>query len=314
MRYMFTMMNTARIGVGVEGLAIGERAYQLAASYALERRQGRAIGADNSETSLIVEHPDIRRSLMTMRSYIEAIRCLLYTTAAAADIEAHGESEEDRARAADRVALMTPMCKAWSTDLGVDLASMGLQVHGGMGYVEEAGAAQHFRDIRIAPIYEGTNGIQAIDLVMRKIPLRDGAVVTELLDEIRTIFPELDGAEALSGLRAPLEAAVATLERTTSHLLGRLAEGAYNDALAGATPYLRMFGQTIGGWLMARSAVAAQNMLDGGQGDTEFLEAKLVTTRFYCTQLLPQVQGLADATIAPVDDLFAIEAEYLLAR
>ena len=209
---------------------------------------------------------------------------------------------------------MTPMCKAWSTDLGVEIASLGLQVHGGMGYVEETGAAQFFRDIRIAPIYEGTNGIQAIDLVMRKLPLRDGAVVAELLEEMRTLFPDLDGTAGLEVLRPPLEEAVDAVEATTRHLLGRLAEGAYNDALAGATPYLRMLGQTVGGWLMAKSALAARQLLDTGQGDTAYLEAKLVTTRFYCTQLLPQALGMAASVVSPVDDLFAIDTDRLVSR
>jgi alkylation response protein AidB-like acyl-CoA dehydrogenase len=313
MRYMFTMMNAARIGVGVEGLSIGERAYQKAVEYSLERRQGRAIGADKGETSLIFEHPDIRRSLLTMRAYVEAMRCLLYTTAGQVDLQNHGESEEERTKAGERVALMTPMCKAWSTDIGNDVASTGVQVHGGMGYIEETGAAQYFRDIRIAPIYEGTNGIQAIDLVLRKLPMRDGQVVADLVAEMRGTVSELEGTEGLEALAAPLAAAIDTSESTTRHLLGRLADGAYNDALSGATPFLRIISQTAAGWLMARSALAAKRLLDAGHGDADFLGAKLVSTRFFVTQLLPQIQGLAAAVTAPVDDLFAIDAEAMVA-
>ena len=172
MRYMFTMMNNARIGVAMEGLAISERVYQQALEFAAVRKQGTAIGATSE--SPIIEHPDVRRMLLTMKAYVEAMRGLLYTCAEAFDRERHAESAEEREAAGDLVALLTPISKAWSTDLGVELSSLGIQVHGGMGYVEETGVAQFYRDSRIAPIYEGTNGIQAIDLVLRKLPLRQG--------------------------------------------------------------------------------------------------------------------------------------------
>jgi 3-(methylthio)propanoyl-CoA dehydrogenase len=310
MRYMFTMMNAARLAVGVEGLAIAERAYQQAVTYALDRRQGRAIGADPGESSLIVDHPDIRRSLMTMRAHIEAMRSMLYSVAATSDLERHAGSEHERTAAGERVALLTPVAKAWSTDVGVEMASLGVQVHGGMGYVEETGAAQHYRDIRIAPIYEGTNGIQAIDLVLRKLPLRDGAVARELFAEIRATVEALDAD--LAPLAAPLAEALVSLETASDHVLATLADGRYNDALAGATPYLRMFGLTVGGWYMARSALAARALL--GAGDDPFLAAKLVTARFYCTQVLPQAGGLLGAVTSPADDLMALEADALTLR
>ena len=277
MKYMFTMMNTARVGVGIEGLAIGERAYQKAVAYALERRQGRAIGAPKTESSLIVEHPDVRRMLMTMRATVEATRCLIYQTAAYADREQHADNADDRRKAGERVALLTPIAKAWPTDMGVEIASLGVQVHGGMGFIEETGAAQYYRDARIAPIYEGTNGIQAIDLVLRKLPLRDGAVVTELLEDIAAA---VDGAaESHPRLSGAVGAALDELRSATAHLGDRLAEGAYDDALAGATPYLRMFGLTLGGWLMLRSAMA----LDAEE--EAFSAAKRATAEFYCLQV-----------------------------
>jgi 3-(methylthio)propanoyl-CoA dehydrogenase len=310
MRYMFTMMNAARLAVGVEGLAIAERAYQQAVSYALDRRQGRAIGADPGDSSLIVDHPDIRRSLMTMRAHIEAMRSLLYSVAATSDLERHADSEQERISAAERVALLTPVAKAWSTDVGVEMASLGVQIHGGMGYVEETGAAQHYRDIRIAPIYEGTNGIQAIDLVLRKLPLRDGAVARELFAEMRTTVAALD--TDLVPLAAPLAGALDTLEAASDHLLNTLGEGRYNDALAGATPYLRMFGLTVGGWFMARSALTARSLL--GRGDDPFLAAKLVTARFYCTQTLPQAEGLLGAVTSLADDLMVLDPGVLALR
>jgi alkylation response protein AidB-like acyl-CoA dehydrogenase len=308
MGYMFTMMNTARIGVGVEGLALGERAYQKALSYSLERRQGRAVGAPATETSLIVEHPDVRRMLMTMRAYNEAMRAVLYTTAASADHAAHAESAAERERAHNRVALMTPVAKAWCTDLGVELASIGVQVHGGMGYVEETGAAQFYRDARISPIYEGTNGIQSIDLVLRKLPLEDGAAVTALFGDMSATIAELAADATLADLAAPLERATAVLGEATTFLGSKLVSGEYNDALAGATPYLRMFGQVVGGWLMARAALAASS---GVGADRPFMDAKLATTRFYITQLLPQALGLLPAVTAGAGPLFEIDPETL---
>jgi 3-(methylthio)propanoyl-CoA dehydrogenase len=247
---------------------------------------------------------------MTMRAHIEAMRSMLYSVAATSDEERHAGSDGRAHRRRERVALLTPVTKAWSTDVGVEMASLGVQVHGGMGYVEETGAAQHYRDIRIAPIYEGTNGIQAIDLVLRKLPLRDGAVARELFAEIRATVEALDAD--LAPLAAPLAEALVSLETASDHVLATLADGRYNDALAGATPYLRMFGLTVGGWYMARSALAARALL--GAGDDPFLAAKLVTARFYCTQVLPQAGGLLGAVTSPADDLMALEADALTLR
>jgi len=294
MRNMFTMMNAARIGVGMEGLALSERAYQHALAFARERVQGRPIGARSTDSVAIVEHPDVRRMLLTMKASTEAMRCLLYFAGRTADLTFSSESEEVRERESKRLALLTPIVKAWMTDLGVEMTSLGIQVHGGMGYVEETGAAQYFRDSRIAPIYEGTNGIQAIDLVLRKVPVDNGAVVQELITEMAAVVSELETHDDLARFSQELGGAVRGLAETSTWLGERLTVGEIDDALAGATPYLTQFGTVIGGWLMARSALAAK------EGPTDhsqtFLADKINTARFYGEHLLPQANGLV-ATI-----------------
>jgi alkylation response protein AidB-like acyl-CoA dehydrogenase len=308
MRYMFTMMNNARVSVGVEGLSLAERAYQQAVAFARERRQGRAPGAPPGTSSPIIEHPDVRRMLLTMRATTEAMRALAYLNAEAMDLARHHPDDEVRARAQERADLLTPVTKGWSTDMGVEVTSLAIQVHGGMGYVEETGVAQHFRDARIAPIYEGTNGIQAMDLVGRKLPIRMGGAVADLLGEMAGLADELTGD--LAAVRAPLADAVAALREATDWLLANGLEQPV-DALAGATPYLRMFGIVTGGWLLARSAVAASELLAGGDGDAAFLADKVVTARFYADQLLPAARGLLPAVTARAGDLFAIPGDRL---
>ena len=305
MRYMFKMMNNARVSVGVSGLSLGERAYQQAVAYAQERRQGRAPGAPKGESSPIVDHPDVRRMLLTMRAQIEALRCLAYLNAESLDLATNHPDEETRTRGQERADLLTPITKGWGTDLGVELTSLGLQVHGGMGYIEETGAAQHYRDIRIAPIYEGTNGIQAMNMVGRKLPMRAGGVIADHLAAIEATAAELAGGdEDLAAIGKRLADAHSALKETTDWLLANgLADP--NNALAGASPYLRMCGIVTGGWLLARSAQAARRLLEAGEGDADFLEQKLVTARFYADQLLPQAAGLAPAVTAGPNDLLA---------
>jgi len=305
MRYMFTMMNSARIGVGVEGLAITERVYQQSVAYALERVQGREVGAPPTQSTPIVRHPDVRRMLMTMRAYREALRGLLYLTARYLDEERHADTPEERKQAGEMVALLTPITKAWSTDVGVEMASLGIQVHGGVGYIEETGAAQHYRDVRIAPIYEGTNGIQAIDLVMRKLPMGGGEVVERLIAQIDETAAELRQTPALEDFAACLDDGVEAVSEAVDILLSRL-QGSPNDALAGATPFLRLFGTVIGGWLLGKAALAAQRQLAAGSGDSPFLEAKIATARFYGEQILPSALGLVDSVKATSEVLFAI--------
>jgi len=307
MRYMFTMMNNARLSVGLEGLAIGERAYQQAVAYASERRQGRAPGA--TADSAIIDHADVRRMLLTMKSQIEALRCITYLNAESIDLAKRAPDESLRQARQELADLLTPISKGWGTDLGVQLASIAVQVHGGMGYIEETGVAQHYRDIRIAPIYEGTNGIQAMDLVGRKLPMRTGGVIADFLAAIDATASEAtaEGGD-LAELGGQLSDALVTLRQTTEWLLtnGRTDP---NNALAGASPYLEMLGIVTGGWLLTRSALAAASLRAGG-GDRDgfsddFLAQKLVTARFYATQLLPRAAGLASAATAGPTDLFA---------
>ena len=311
MRYMFTMMNSARLSVGLEGLALAERAYQDALQYAQERRQGTAPGAPAGESSLIIDHPDVRRMLLTMKAYIEAMRSLIYLTAARMDVALSHPEAEVRQASSERVDLLIPICKAWSTDLGVEVTSLAIQVYGGMGYVEESGVPQHFRDARITPIYEGTNGIQAMDLVGRKLPMRAGGVVQDFLDDVADVVTELDKAgPALASIGANLADALAVLTETTTWLMEHGMADVRN-ALAGATPYLRMFSLVTGGWLMARQALAAQTHLEAGTGDGDVMAAKVVTARFFAEQLLPGVKGLQAPVTAGFADLFAIDPAHL---
>lgn len=302
MRNMFTMMNAARVGVGMEGLALSERAYQHALAYAHDRVQGRPIGAATKESVAIVEHPDVRRMLLTMKANTEAMRCLLYVTARSGDFMLHAETEEVRDTESKRLALLTPIVKAWMTDLGVEMTSLGIQVHGGMGYVEETGAAQYFRDARIAPIYEGTNGIQAIDLVLRKLPVDDGAVVEALITEMTGVLDDMSDYDDLAEFRDQLTTAIQGLADTSAWLGNRLAAGEIDDALAGATPYLTQFGTVLGGWLMALSAVAAKQ--EPAEFTQKFLDQKVTTARFYGEHLLPRANGLIE-TIKGGNELLA---------
>jgi alkylation response protein AidB-like acyl-CoA dehydrogenase len=293
MRNMFTMMNPARIGVGMEGVAIAERAYQRALAYAQQRVQGRPIGSESKERVQIIEHPDVRRMLLTMKAYVEAMRALLYVVAAEADHCFHDESEEQREKSANRLAVLTPVVKAWCTDVGVEMASMGIQVHGGAGYIEETGAAQHLRDSRIAPIYEGTNGIQAVDLVLRKLPLEGGEVVTSLITEMADVLTSMNAHEELALFRDRLTTSIQALAESSAWLGERLVQGDVQSALAGASPYLRQLGTVTGGWLMARSAIAA--LEHPADVSDEFVIEKVITARFYGEQLLPLADGLTAA-------------------
>ncbi|MYB11557.1 MAG: acyl-CoA dehydrogenase [Acidimicrobiia bacterium] len=278
MRLMFTMMNKARMLVGLEGLAVAERAYQQAAAFAADRRQGRRADTEPGVQAPIVQHPDVRRMLLDMRARTEAMRGLLLLNAAAADRAAGHPDPDQRQQALQRAELLTPVSKAWCTDQGVEVASLGIQVHGGMGYIEETGAAQHWRDSRIAPIYEGTNGIQAIDLVGRKLPMADGAPLTSLLEEMTGLDKNLDQAVA----------AVADSVRW-------LGEHPGDDALAGATPFLQMLGLTIGGWVMAQTWEAAQRLESAEPQRAEFWRAKQTSSRFYLDQILPTAPALQSA-------------------
>jgi 3-(methylthio)propanoyl-CoA dehydrogenase len=299
MRAMFTMMNHARINVGLQGVAIAERAYQGALAFARERVQGKRI----------IEHPDVRRMLMTMKSTTEAIRALTYLNAAAVD-RAHGETDPEAKRDAQALAdLLTPVTKAYATDMGVELSSLAVQVFGGMGFVEETGAAQHLRDARIAPIYEGTNGIQALDLVNRKLP--QGRWKT-LFAEMRAFIRALPVDGDLGASKPYLDDGLAALENATVWLVGNHGEG-FVDAAAGATPYLRMFGIVAGGWLLAKQAVGASERLAAGHGDPAFLQAKIATARFFAEQVVPQGTALLGPVTRGGAMLFALSEEQFAA-
>mgnify|MGYP003975934433 FL=1 len=312
MRCMFTMMNTARLSVGIEGLAIAEGAYQHAVAYALERRQGRAIGATEPGASAIVEHADVRRMLMTMKAQIDAMRALCYVNGQALDLARNDEDEERRAWYGQLAELLTPLSKAWSTDLGCEVASLGVQIHGGMGFIEETGAAQYYRDARIAPIYEGTNGIQALDLVMRKLTMAGGDVVRRYLGEMRGLDQDLaQGGAAFAKMRTNLTSALDGLEEASRWLLESMASDP-NAVAAGATPYLRMFGMTVGGYLLAKGALAAAALADQPGADTPFLAGRVATARFFGEQILPQAPALLAAITAGAEPLYAIPPEQLV--
>ena len=312
MRCMFTMMNTARLSVGVEGLAIAEAAYQHAVAYALDRRQGKAIGATEPGPAAIVEHADVRRMLMTMKAQIDAMRALCYVNAQALDLARHHEDAEQRAWQGQLAELLTPLSKAWCTDLGCEIASLGVQIHGGMGFIEETGAAQYYRDARIAPIYEGTNGIQALDLVMRKLSMEGGEVVRRYLGEMRGLDAALaHGGDDFAKTRANFNAALDSLEAASRWLLEAMAADP-NAAAAGATPYLRMFGLTVGGYLIAKGGLAAAAQAGEAGADVPFLAGRMATARFYGEQLLPQAPALLPSIIAGSAPLYAIAPDQLV--
>jgi hypothetical protein len=292
---MFTMMNAARLQVGVEGVAIAERAYQQALAFARERRQGRSVWTGEYPAP-IVDHPDVRRMLALMKARIEAARGLCLATGVAADLARAGD---ERARL--REELFTPIAKAWSTDMGVEVASLGVQMHGGMGYIEETGAAQHYRDARITPIYEGTNGIQAIDLVGRKLALADGAALSDLFADIRATIAAID---TLPGVAARLSDAVVAAETATAWL--RETQRA-NPAspLAGATPCLTLLGDTIGGWMLAKGALAAARSRDSSS------PTRAALARFYAGHVLARTPGIAAAAMAGDDDLRSLTPDVL---
>ncbi|WP_373086914.1 acyl-CoA dehydrogenase, partial [Sneathiella sp.] len=311
MACMFTMMNSARLNVGVQGLAIAERAYQQAVDYARDRRQGQAPDMPKSEMTTIVHHADVRRMLMTMRANIEAMRCLIYLNGECLD-KAHNHPDEDvRTNSMGMAELLTPLSKAWSTDLGVEMASLAVQVHGGMGFIEETGVGQYYRDARILPIYEGTNGIQALDLVGRKLSLQGGAPVRQLFADMEQTIDQLrqDGDD-LAAVSRQLSLSLGALKEATDWLYSN-APNDPNAAPAGATPYLRMFATTVGGYLLAKSALKARKMISAGGGDTDFLEAKIITCRFFAAQILPSATALLAAVTDGPETLFAIAEERL---
>jgi alkylation response protein AidB-like acyl-CoA dehydrogenase len=289
---MFTMMNNARLNVGMQGVAIAGQATQQAVSYAQERRQGRASGSALGDMSPIILHPDVQRMLMTMRALTFAARAICLMTAEAIDRAKRESDREWRKKADERAGLLTPLAKAFSTDIGNEVASLGVQVHGGMGFIEETGAAQLMRDIRIAAIYEGTNGIQAIDLVQRKLPLSGGEAIRAEIADMRSIIAELGiiDAEAFGKMATRLAEAVEALEHATDFMLARLQPNP-DDALAGASAYLRLFGYARGGTALARGALVAHRLMSMGES-TPMLGARIAVARFFAEHIAVGASGL----------------------
>jgi alkylation response protein AidB-like acyl-CoA dehydrogenase len=313
LEYMFIMMNAARLSVGLEGVAIAERAYQRALAWSRERLQGKPVGGDKAvKTAPIVQHPDVKRMLLTMKSTTEATRALAYWTSAILDRARKSTDEAERRENQALVDLLIPVVKGWSTENGIEVASLGIQVHGGMGFIEETGAAQHLRDARITTIYEGTTGIQANDLVGRKVGREQGKTAFALIARMEATARELPAAKNvhLSAICDRLTSALASLKEATQWIAQAYATNPAAVA-AGSVYYLKLLGITSGGWMMARAAQAAAKSLEAGQGDAAYLRGKLLTARFYADHILPQAMGLAAVTMRGSDSVLAVEEALL---
>jgi len=307
LNYMFTTINEARIRAGGHGLACTSGALQGASQYARDRVQGRPVGMTKEEAkdSSIIDHADVRRTLMTIKSYLDAMRYMNYDNHLMLDLEYFAEGElKDFGK--ERCGILTPITKAWISDLSVELTSMAIQVYGGMGYVEETGIAQYFRDARIAPIYAGTNGIQAEDLVFRKITLNDGKAVESLLKEMRTNISSMKEHENLEPLSEILERHVAEIEEATQYLLKELGKGNLAGVSASGTAYLKMFGQVLGGHYMGKAAVTAtKNLLED---NAEFYNDKITLSKFYIEQLLPLASSYFSSVMLGKENLYSIDS------
>jgi alkylation response protein AidB-like acyl-CoA dehydrogenase len=308
---MFIMMNAARFGVGLEGVAIAERAFQRALAFSKERLQGRDLAA-GGKTVPIIRHPDVRRMLMLMKSQTEAMRSLAYVVAAALDFANRDPDAERRKTHQAFVDLMIPIVKGWSTETGIEIASLGVQVHGGMGFVEETGAAQYLRDARITTIYEGTTGIQAMDLVGRKIAREGGATAKAWLGELKAFDAELarSGNADIQSLRAQLAAGAQALGDCVQFIVSEKNPLA---AFAGAVPFLKLAGIVAGGWQMARAAVISERKVGQGSGEASFLKAKIATARFYGDHVLVQAPGLRDTVVKGAAGVMALGEDQFLA-
>ena len=315
LRAMFTMMNGARLGVGMQGLGLAEVSRQNAAAYARERLQGRALtGPANpqEEADPIVVHPDVRRMLMTMKAYTEGMRALSYWTSMQLDLEHRLPDAEGRAEAADLLALMTPVVKAFLTDVGFEVTNLALQCYGGHGYIREFGVEQFVRDARIAQIYEGTNGVQAMDLLGRKVPEGDGRLVKRwfALAQADVERALVGGDDVLRALAGSLATAMQALHATTTDVMSRARRNP-NEIGAAAVDYLRLFGLVATGWMWLRMAETARRQLAAGEGDAPFLEAKVTTARFYAERLLPQARSLQATIAAGAETMMALDAAML---
>ncbi len=312
LEYMFIMMNAARFSVGLEGIGLSERAYQLALGYARERIQGTELGARSREKVAIVRHPDVRRMLMLMKSRTEAMRALACVVAAATDTARCHPEAERRAQSQAFVDLMIPIVKGWSTESAIEIASLGVQVHGGMGYVEETGAAQLLRDVRITTIYEGTTGIQGADLIGRKVARDGGEALRAVIAEMREVGAQLEQerSDTLSAVAARLRDGIGALEQAAQFVVTTY-RADVRKASVGAVPFLELFGVVAGGWQSARAALVAHRHLAAGRGDAGFLRAKLGTARFYADHVLVRAPGLARTVVSGAEGALALEDDQL---
>jgi len=304
MMAMFTMMNDARLAVGSQGVALSERAFQMALEYANERVQGMSL--KTRDLSPIIEHPDVRRMLMTIKSTTEAVRAIAYFNAKSLDLALHHSDEKTAEKYRGLADLMTPLSKAYGSDLGIENSSLAMQIFGGMGYIEETGIAQVYRDARINAIYEGTNGIQAMDLVGRKLSIDNGKHWRALHDEMSKFAKMLPETEEFSVIKRNLSKITAMSKECAEWLLSQHNESITNT-MAGSVPYLRMLSTAVGCYLMAKGALSARNRLDDGDSDKEFLEGKIITSRYYAEQIVPTVLGLAEAIKAGDELFYAID-------
>jgi len=309
LEYMFIMMNAARFAVGMEGLALSERAYQQALGYAKERVQSRDLSGGGKAVP-IIRHPDVRRMLMSMKAQVEAMRALAYVVAGAMDAAHRHPDKEERAKTQAFVDLMIPVVKGWSTETGIEVASTGIQVHGGMGFIEETGAAQHLRDARITTIYEGTTGIQANDLVGRKIARESGQTAKEVLKAMRAVEAALGkaGGDDFIAMRTSFSAGITATAECIDWIVANY--GADVKAVhAGAVPFLKLLGIVSGGWQMARAALVAQKRLAEGKGEKAFYEAKIKTARFYADHVMTQAPALKNTIVNGAAGVMALAEE-----
>jgi alkylation response protein AidB-like acyl-CoA dehydrogenase len=312
LEYMFIMMNAARLSVGLEGVAIGERAYQRALAWSRERLQGKPAGVKGAKTSPIIQHPDVKRMLLTMKSTTEAMRSLAYWVSALLDRARKHPDENERGRAQAMVDLLIPVVKGWSTEMGIEIASLGVQVHGGMGFIEETGAAQHLRDARITTIYEGTTGIQANDLVGRKMGREEGRTALALIAEVDKLVPRL-AASPDANLKAIGDAlgAANTKLRETVQWVSKTFPTNPAAVAAGSVYVLKLMGVTIGGWMLARGADIASHQIAAGEGDADFLRGKILTARFFADHVMAQAPSYAAAVMKGSDSVLAMEEALL---
>lgn len=303
--YMFTMMNHARLGVGVEALAVSERAYQQAAEYARERVQSREIGSADAAGVPIIRHPDVRRMLLTMKSQIAAQRALAFYTAAALDHAVHNPVASERTRNQALVNFLIPIVKGWNTEQANEITSLAIQVHGGMGYIEETGVAQYYRDARITSIYEGTTGIQALDLIGRKLAAENGVTAKWLLSEVSSVVQKLS-ARGLPQMAEGLASGVERAESCIAFMLSHFAEQP-KKAAAGSVYFLKLMGVLLGGWQLGRAALSAadraENIMDS---EHEFFAGQIALAKYYAQHILPQVGALAHSILHGADSVLEL--------